>query len=72
MFATMVLITAAISRMNYLLGSWSTEIMAVTIVAPVFVYDLYTERRIHPATLNRYRDFFAPFYCKSIFGVIHI
>lgn len=51
LFATMVLITAAISRMDYLLGAWSTEIMAVAMVGPVFVFDLYTEHRIHPTTL---------------------
>lgn len=51
LFATMVLITAATSRMDYLLGVWSAEIMAVAMVAPVFVYDLYAKRKIHPATL---------------------
>lgn len=51
LFATMVLITAATSRMEYLLGTWSTELMAIPLVAPVFFYDLHTKRRIHQATL---------------------
>lgn len=51
LFATMVLITAATNRMGYLLGAWSSEIMGVAMVTPVFCYDLYTKRRIYPATL---------------------
>ncbi len=50
LFATMVLITAAINRMDYLLGPWSAEIMAAAMVVPIFSYDIYSERRIHQAT----------------------
>mgnify|MGYP006298790687 CR=1 FL=1 len=48
---TILLVVAATSRMNYLLGSWANTIGIAVMVAPLFAYDLYTERRIRPATL---------------------
>jgi hypothetical protein len=51
-FATIALLHAATGvRMDYLLGPWTTEIMFVLLVGPMYIYDLYVERRVHPATL---------------------
>lgn len=50
-FATIALVQAATSRMAYLLGPWSMEIMFVVMVSPIFAYDYYRERHIRPATL---------------------
>lgn len=51
-FATVALLHAATGvRMDYLFGTWTTEIMFTLLVGPVYAYDLYTERRVHPATL---------------------
>jgi len=48
---TAVLVMAAFGRMEYLLGSWSTTIGMGIVVAPLLAYDLYTEGRVHRATL---------------------
>jgi len=48
---TILLVVAATSRMDYLLGSWANTIGIAVMVAPLFAYDLYTERRLRPATL---------------------
>jgi hypothetical protein len=50
-FGTIALVNAATSRMDYLLGAWDNEIGLVAMVAPVFAYDLYTDGRLHRATL---------------------
>lgn len=51
-FATVALLHAATGvRMDYLLGAWTTEIMFVLLVGPMYAYDLSTEGRVHPATL---------------------
>lgn len=50
-FATVALVFAAMDRMGYLLGPWCAEITFPVVVGPIFGYDLYTERRIRPATL---------------------
>lgn len=49
--ATILLVTAATSRMDYFLGSWANTIGFALLLAPLYGYDLYTERRVHPATL---------------------
>jgi hypothetical protein len=41
----------ATNRMEYLLGSWSNAIGIAAMVAPLLAYDLYTEGRLHWATL---------------------
>jgi hypothetical protein len=46
-----MLVPAAIDRMDYLLGSWAFIIGIPIMVAPLLAYDLYTERRVRPATL---------------------
>jgi len=48
---TILLVVAATSRMNYLLGSWANTIGIAVMVAPLFAYGVYTERRVRPATL---------------------
>jgi hypothetical protein len=48
---TILLVVAATSRMDYLLGSWANTIGIAVMVAPLLAYDLYTERRVRPATL---------------------
>jgi len=45
--ATMMLVPAAINRMDYLASTIGIPIL----VAPLLVYDLYTEGRLHRATL---------------------
>ncbi|NBB72302.1 MAG: hypothetical protein GVY35_01335 [Bacteroidetes bacterium] len=50
-FATIILVVAATSRMEYLLGPWSNTIGIGIMVSPLIAYDLYTERRVRPATL---------------------
>lgn len=50
-FATVALVLAATSRMQYLLGPWSHAIGAGLIVAPIIGFDLYTERRIRSTSL---------------------
>lgn len=50
LFATAALLDAATARMDFL-GPWKGEIMFVAMVGPIFAYDLYTQRRIHPASL---------------------
>jgi len=50
-FVTIALLhTAAGVRMDCLLGPWTTEIMFDLLVGPIYVYGLYIERRVHPAT----------------------
>lgn len=49
--ATIMLVAAATSRMGYLLGPWGNTIGFGIMVAPLLAYDLYTERRVRPATL---------------------
>jgi hypothetical protein len=49
--ATAVLVLAATSRMRLLIGPWAMEIMLVVMAGPLFIYDVYAERRIHRATL---------------------
>lgn len=51
LFATGALLFAATDRMFYLLGPWCAEIMFPLTVGPIFAVDLYTQGRIHPATL---------------------
>lgn len=51
LFATAVFLHPAFGRLDFLLGSWNHHIMVVALAGPVFVYDLYTQRRVHPATL---------------------
>lgn len=50
-FATIALVQAATSRMAYLLGPWSMEIMFVVMVGPIFAYDCYHKSRIRLATM---------------------
>lgn len=50
-FATIMLVFAATSRMGYLLGSWHNTIGMGLMVVPIFIYDLYAIGRIHNATL---------------------
>ncbi len=50
-FATIMLVFAATSRMGYLLGPWHNTIGMALMVVPFFIYDLYTIGRIHNATL---------------------
>jgi hypothetical protein len=45
--ATIMLVPAAINRMDYLANTIGIAVM----VAPLLAYDLYTERRVRPATL---------------------
>jgi len=47
MLATMMLVPAAINRMDYLANTIGIPIL----VAPLLAYDLYTEGRLHRATL---------------------
>jgi len=49
--ATVMLVTAATSRMGYLLGPWENTIGFGMMVAPLLAWDLYTERHVLPATL---------------------
>jgi preprotein translocase subunit SecG len=49
--ATMSLVSPAFARMSYLLGSWAFFKGIAIMVAPLLAYDLYTERRVRPATL---------------------
>jgi len=48
---TILLVVPATGRMHYLLGPWSNTIGIAIMLAPLFAYDLYTERRVRPATL---------------------
>lgn len=50
-FATIALVLAATSRMDYLLGPWSNSIGMGLMVAPILGYDLYTEKRVRSASL---------------------
>lgn len=50
-FATIMLVFAATSRMGYLLGPWHNTIGMGLMVAPFFIYDIYTIGRVHNATL---------------------
>lgn len=50
-FATIMLVFATTSRMEYLLGSWDNTIGIGLMVAPIFIFDLYTRSRVHNATL---------------------
>lgn len=50
-FATIMLVVAATSRMDYLLGEWDNTIGIGLMVAPLLAYDLYADGRVHPATL---------------------
>jgi hypothetical protein len=50
-FATITLLIAATSRMEYLLGSWSNTIGTGIMLVPMFIYDYYREQKIRPATL---------------------
>ena len=50
-FATIMLVAAATSRMEYLLGPWSNAIGMGLMVAPLVAYDLYTDGRVRMATL---------------------
>jgi hypothetical protein len=50
-FATIMLVFAATSRMGYLLGAWRNTLGMGLMVAPLLAYDLYTERGLRPATL---------------------
>lgn len=50
-FATIMLVFAATSRMGYLLGPWHNSIGMGLMVTPLIAYDLYTEGRVHLATL---------------------
>jgi hypothetical protein len=50
-FATITLLIAATSRMEYLLGPWSNTLGTGIMLAPMILYDYYTEQRIRPATL---------------------
>lgn len=49
--ATVAIVQAATSRMRIFLGPWGMEIMFVFLVGPLFIYDYYKKKRIHPATL---------------------
>lgn len=51
MFATIMLVFAATSRMGYLLGPWHNAIGMGMMVVPLLTYDLYSLTRIHSATL---------------------
>lgn len=51
LFATIVLVNAATSRWSILIGEWSNEIIHILMLGPIWVYDLYNDRRIHQATL---------------------
>lgn len=50
-FATITLLIAATSRMDYLLGPWSNSIGTGIMIAPMITYDYYTEQKIRQATL---------------------
>ncbi|MDR8394308.1 hypothetical protein NC796_24380 [Aliifodinibius sp. S!AR15-10] len=52
-FATITLVIAATSRMNYLLGPdpWPGQIGTFLMVAPIIGYDLFSAGRIHKSTL---------------------
>ncbi|NBC66128.1 MAG: hypothetical protein GVY07_10810 [Bacteroidetes bacterium] len=50
MFATIMLVFAATSRMEYLLGPWYNTIGMGLMVAPFYIYDLYTSGRVYNAT----------------------
>jgi hypothetical protein len=48
---TAVLVMAAFGRMEYLVGPWTLSAGLGVTVTPLLAYDLYTERRVHRATL---------------------
>lgn len=50
-FATIMIVFAATSRMGYLLGPWHNSIGMGLMVAPLLARDLYTDGQTHPATL---------------------
>ncbi len=51
LFATIAIMTAAASRLHYIFGPWRLEIVIASVVIPIWVYDLYKEKKIHSATL---------------------
>lgn len=51
LLATVAIVQAATSRMRIFMGPWSIEIMVPFLVGPLFIYDYYTQKRIHRATL---------------------
>lgn len=50
-FGTIMIVFAATSRMDYLLGSWANLIGMGLMVAPLLAYDLYSDGSLHTATL---------------------
>lgn len=51
LFATIAMMSAAASRLHYIFGPWSLELVITFAVAPIWVYDLYKEKKLHSATL---------------------
>lgn len=51
LFATIALVFAATSRMEYLLGPWSNSIGMGLMVVPILGYDLHSEGRVRVASL---------------------
>lgn len=47
LLATVALLPAATSRMGYLIGPWSTEILFAILVATIIVYDMHNRGRLH-------------------------
>lgn len=52
LLATALLVTAANHRIVAFVwsGAWTNELLWVAEIGPLWLYDLYAERRIHPAT----------------------
>lgn len=49
LLATVALLPAATSRMGYLIGPWSTELMFAVVMSTIIVHDIYTRGRLHGA-----------------------
>lgn len=51
LIATIVIVNAATSRWGIMIGEWSNEIINLLMIGPIWVYDFYSDKRIHKATL---------------------
>lgn len=50
LFATIAVLPPGVGRMGWLLGPWSLEMLYSPMLLAVAAYDLWTERKVHPAT----------------------
>lgn len=51
LFATIALMSAAASRLYFLGHGITTIVVIASAVLPIWIYDLYKDKKIHPATL---------------------